>query len=226
RVEGRAPRPCGFPATELVDQDDAIPELGQVLERQQIVVGGPRPSVQAQDGPFRRPSVRAIEQIEAENLDVALGGFHAADARRGIRASTDDCLVGTINQTSTRSLRGEAVLVRQRFARGVEVIPERIQSKRDVREAEIADRHGEGRVLDFDPLHARNGWDFLHAVVVEQGLEDGDGPFHSGVERHIDESVRGCGGAYSVYRYGSSWPSASCRRSPTLCRGPRASRSS
>src|SRR5439155_18934266 len=92
RVEGRAPRPFGFPATELVDQDDAIPELGQVLERQQIVVGGPRPSVQAWDGPFRRPSVRTIEQIEAENLDVALGGFHAPDARRGIRASTDDCL--------------------------------------------------------------------------------------------------------------------------------------
>src|SRR5207247_10492317 len=101
--------------------------------------------------------------------------------------------------TSTRSSRWEAVLARQRFARGVEVIPERIQSKRDVREAEIADRHGEGRVVDSDPLHARNGWAFLHAVVVEQGLEDGDGPFHSGVESLIDRAFPNSSDAHAQH---------------------------
>lgn len=46
--------------------------------------------VKAEDGALRRPFIRAIEEVEPENLDLALGGFHATDDRRGIRASTDD----------------------------------------------------------------------------------------------------------------------------------------
>src|SRR2546426_6711069 len=85
-----------------------------------------------------------------------------------------------------KSLDREAVLVGQQLALSVEVVPESVQSKRDIREAEFARHHGESRVLDFDSLHGCNGWDFLHAVIVEQGLEDGDGPLHSGIEHLID----------------------------------------
>src|SRR3989454_12239432 len=233
-----------------------------------------------------------------------------------------------------KSLDGEAVLVGQQLALSVEVVPESVQSKRDIREAEFARHHGERRVLDFDSVHGCDGRDFLHAVIVEQGLEDGEGALHSGIEHLIDadflsflvvhaehpidgppnpvnpfiawrpvyrggfsttifktdyqpwfavrwstpshrragghgpcktrparigapanavrssleirhpwpiwstfcqsqgggpRKVKGtsknrfasCGGAYSDYLYGSSWPFASCRQWPIPCRGPR-----
>src|SRR3989475_309723 len=92
RVEVRAAGPLGFPATELIDQDDSIPELGQVLERHKIVMSGTGSTMKTEEGSLRRLSVAAIEELEAKNLDVALGGFHASDARRGIRTLTDDWL--------------------------------------------------------------------------------------------------------------------------------------
>src|SRR2546428_10967861 len=71
----------GFPAPELVHQHDLIPELGEVLERQKIVVRHPRSAVKAEHGPFCGRSVGAIEELEAENLDGALNRFHATRSR-------------------------------------------------------------------------------------------------------------------------------------------------
>src|SRR5437867_388412 len=81
---------------------------------------------------------------------------------------------------------GEAVLVGQELAVRVEVVPESVQSERDIREEKFARHHGERRVLDVDSPHGCNGRDFLDAVVVEQGLENGDGALHSDVENLID----------------------------------------
>src|SRR5439155_11097053 len=77
---------------ELINQHDSIPELRQVLERQKIVMSGSGSSMKTEDGSLRRPSNHSIEELESENLDVALDRFHRPAARRGIRASTDDCL--------------------------------------------------------------------------------------------------------------------------------------
>src|SRR3989475_3363558 len=76
-VEVGAPRTFRFAATELVDEHDSIPELSEVLEGQKIVVRHPRSAVEAEHGPFRGRSIGAIEELEAENLDVPFGRFHA-----------------------------------------------------------------------------------------------------------------------------------------------------
>src|SRR2546427_9927034 len=91
-VKARATRAVGLPATQLVDEHDPIPKLGQVLEGQKIVVGGTGSAMQAEDGAFRRLSTDAIEEVEPENLDVTLTGFHGCNARRWIRTLPDDCL--------------------------------------------------------------------------------------------------------------------------------------
>src|SRR2546427_2161002 len=92
RIEAGAAGTLGFPATELIDQDDSIPELGQVLEGQKIIMGRTGSAMKAEDGPVRRLSVDAIEEVEPENLDVTLTGFHGCNARRWIRTLPDDCL--------------------------------------------------------------------------------------------------------------------------------------
>src|SRR5437870_1477905 len=76
-VEVGDPRTFGFPATELVHEHDSIPELGEVLQGQKVVVRHPRSAVKAENGPFRGRSIGAIEELEAENLDVPFGRFHA-----------------------------------------------------------------------------------------------------------------------------------------------------
>src|SRR2546428_6807665 len=76
-VEVGDPRTFGFPATELVHEHDSIPELGEVLEGQKVVVRHPRSAVKAENGTFRGRSIGAIEELEAENLDVPFGRFHA-----------------------------------------------------------------------------------------------------------------------------------------------------
>src|SRR2546428_836487 len=76
-VEVGAPRTFRFAATELVDEHDSVPELSEVLEGQKIVVRHPRSAVEAEHGPFRGRSIGAIEELEAENLDVPFGRFHA-----------------------------------------------------------------------------------------------------------------------------------------------------
>src|SRR5881397_2385946 len=76
-VEVGAPRTFGFAATELVDEHDSIPELSEVLEGQKIVVRHPWSAVEAEHGPFRGRSIGAIEELEAQNLDVPFGRFHA-----------------------------------------------------------------------------------------------------------------------------------------------------
>src|SRR2546426_8109617 len=81
RVEARAARAVGLPATKLVDEHDPVPKLGQVLERQKIVMGRTGSAMQAEDGAFRRPSVRAIEKVESENLDVPFDRFHPCSPR-------------------------------------------------------------------------------------------------------------------------------------------------
>src|SRR5439155_9839964 len=92
RVKARAARAVGFPATKLVDEHDPVPKLGQVLERQKIVMGCTGSAMQAEDGAFRRPSIRAIEKVESESLGVAFDRFHPCNARRGIRTLPDDGL--------------------------------------------------------------------------------------------------------------------------------------
>src|SRR5438132_9012985 len=92
RVKARAARAVGLPATKLVHEHDPVPKLGQVLERQKIVMGRTGSAMQAEDGAFRRPSIRAIEKVESENLDVAFDRFHPCNARRGIRTLADGCL--------------------------------------------------------------------------------------------------------------------------------------
>src|SRR3989449_11578608 len=77
-VEVGDPRTFGFPATELVHQYDSIPELGEVLEGQKVVVRHPRSAVKAEHSPFCRGSICAIEELEAENRDVAFDRFHVA----------------------------------------------------------------------------------------------------------------------------------------------------
>src|SRR2546425_4598754 len=76
-VEVGDPRTFGFPATELVHEHDSIPELGEVLQGQKVVVRHPRSAVKAENGPFRGRSIGAIEELEAENLGVPFGRFHA-----------------------------------------------------------------------------------------------------------------------------------------------------
>src|SRR3989442_12373964 len=76
-VEVGAPRTFGFAATECVDEHSSIPELSGVLQGQKVVVRQPRSAVEAEHGPFRGRSIGAIEELEAENLDVPFGRFHA-----------------------------------------------------------------------------------------------------------------------------------------------------
>jgi len=81
-VEAGAAGPFGFPATELIDQDDSIPKLGQVLEGQKIIMGRTGSAMEAEDGPLSRLSIGAIEEVESENLDIAFGGFHRTTLAR------------------------------------------------------------------------------------------------------------------------------------------------
>jgi hypothetical protein len=83
----------GFPAAELVHEDDPIAELGEVLKGQKIVVCGSRPSMKTEDGPFRRRPVGAIEKVESQSLHEAFRRFHATTVGRNT-GSTDDRLGG------------------------------------------------------------------------------------------------------------------------------------
>src|SRR2546425_11007745 len=76
RVEARAARGGGLPATKLVDGDDPRTKLGQVLGRQKIVVGGTGAALQAEEGGFCRPFRCAIGKGGFEELWVVFGRVH------------------------------------------------------------------------------------------------------------------------------------------------------
>src|SRR3989442_3982436 len=76
RVEARAARAVGLPATKLVGDHDPIPKLSQALERQKVVVGGTGAATPDADGAFRRVFVRAPEKVESRNLFADFDRVH------------------------------------------------------------------------------------------------------------------------------------------------------
>src|SRR5207244_6661341 len=94
------------------------PELGEVLKWQKVVVRHPRSAVEAEHRPLRRRPIRAIEEVESENLCIALDWFHGCNARRGIRTLPDDCL-----GTSAIGFEREAVTARGSRPRRSTVLP-------------------------------------------------------------------------------------------------------
>src|SRR5437879_12247621 len=77
-IELGASRTLGFPATELVHQHDSIPELGEVLKWQKVVVRHPGSAGEAEHRPLRRRPIVAMEGLEPKNLGAPSDGFRGA----------------------------------------------------------------------------------------------------------------------------------------------------